>query len=700
MTSCNMYNRTKIIEKKSLIPDKIKVGLHFANFYNKKLFIRRYIDLLADGLHSKLEITAYIHEADIGIWDINIRKSFVSYSSSVNNILTLFAIRAARPLDKAFILVKPFDVMIWICIPFSFLIILLTSYGIMKKETEYRNKEMPKFSTLFSIILRNFLRQDTDVDRYFLITFHILIGCWILIAFILTSAYVGTLPSFMVNPGTETIPHTFQELANSVKKGRYNITYFQNSHEDVYFLRLYLDTNFKKMIKSDVIETFYENVQECNDPYEEPIKKVLNGTHAVLASRQKIELSMTKQQKEEVFISEDILFTNFQFIKMNLVKVNYAEEISEIVNRIAQSGLSEKIDRHIVDEKTREDFFYDDKTIDTNNEEPLKLDDITGLLYLLITGYLIASVVFIIEILVNKIRKITSRKGRAFCQIHGNYQRGRCRVHPETAVYQADIAIYSHNIKETYLSYSSSISHIPTTFAIRAATPLDKAFILIWICIPVSFLIILLTSYGIMKKENKYRNKKMPKFSILFWIILRNFLPQDTDVDRYFLITFRILIGCWILITFVLTSAYVGTLPSFMLNPGTETIPHTFQELAQSVKKGRYNITYFMYSPEQSYFNRLNFDKVIRIQQNGLSEKIGRDILDEKRRNDFYDDKTMIINSNAEEPLKMDDITGLLYLSLTGYMIASVVFVTEILVNKIKMIRSRKCRVRPFNIVN
>ncbi|XP_067138143.1 uncharacterized protein [Centruroides vittatus] len=358
----------------------------------------------------KLEITAYIYEADIAIIDINIRKSFVSYSSSVTHIPTPFAIRAARPLDKAFILVKPFDVMIWICIPFSFLIILLSSYGIMKKETEYRNKKMPKFSILFCIILRNFLRQDTDVDRYFLMTFRILIGCWILIAFVLTSAYVGTLPSFMVNPGTETIPQTFQELAHSVKEGRYNITFFQNSHEDVYFLRLYLDTNFRKLINNDVIEIFYENVQECNEPYEEPIKKVLNGTHAMLASRQKIELSMTKRQKEEVFISEDILFTKFQFIQINLVKVNYAEEISETVNRIEQSGLSEKIDRDIIDEKTRKDSFTDDKPIDTNNEKPLEINDITCLLYLLVTGYLIASVVFIIEILVYKIKKIRSRK--------------------------------------------------------------------------------------------------------------------------------------------------------------------------------------------------------------------------------------------------------------------------------------------------
>ncbi|XP_067130133.1 uncharacterized protein [Centruroides vittatus] len=388
-------------------------------YYNLKLFFRRYLDLLADGLHSKfnsfgLKTISDVREADIAIIDYNLRETYVSYSSWICHIPTKFAIRAARRLDKTFILEKPFDVMIWICIPFSFFIILFTSYGIMKKETELRNKEMPKFSTLFWIILRNFLRQDTNVDRYFLITFRILIGCWILIAFVLTSAYLGTLPSFIVNPGTETIPHTFQELAQSVKKGRYNITLSKNSYAYFYFDGLLFDEKYGEGIINNDDKIFYENVLSFNyNPtywyirfHAEPIKKVLNGTHAFIESRQIIDLSMTKQQKQEVFISEDTFFTEFKFIRMNLVKVNYAVEIAKTVNRIEQSGLSQKIDRDIIDEKTRKDSFYYDKTIDTNNEKPLEMDDIRALIYLLVTGYLIASVVFFTEIFVDKIKKL------------------------------------------------------------------------------------------------------------------------------------------------------------------------------------------------------------------------------------------------------------------------------------------------------
>ncbi|XP_023227357.1 uncharacterized protein LOC111627908 [Centruroides sculpturatus] len=211
-------------------------------------------------------------------------------------------------------------------------------------------------------------------------TFRILIGCWILIAFVLTSAYVGTLPSFMVNPGTESIPQTFQELIQSVKAGRYNITFFKRSDECRYFDRCISKLwSRKNIIKNDVIEIFYENVEKCNEPGEEPIPKLLNGTHALLATREKIELSLTKWEKEKVFVSEDILFTKFQFIQINLVRVNYAVEVAKTVNVIEQSGLSQKIYTDMLDEK-RKSNLYNDKAIDTNDEEPLKIDDIMGLL--------------------------------------------------------------------------------------------------------------------------------------------------------------------------------------------------------------------------------------------------------------------------------------------------------------------------------
>ncbi|XP_067123804.1 glutamate receptor ionotropic, delta-2-like [Centruroides vittatus] len=337
----------------------------------------------------------------------------MSYSSSIIDTSTTFTISAAKPLSKAVSLIKPFDKMVWIFISFSFVILLSTLYIVIKKETEYCNNGKLEFSTLFWILLRNFLRQDARINRCFYNTFRILIGCWILIAFVLTSAYVGILPSYIVNPGTESIPQTFEELTQSVIDGRYNITFYVLSDECRYFDRC----PFKKfipttIIRNDVIEIFYENVIKYDETCTEQVEKVVKGTYALLASKHNIELSISKSGKEKFFVSKDALFTKFSFIQMNLARVNYAVEIAKTVNLIQQSGLPEKIRENLLHEATRKDLFYKYEPIDTNKQEVLEMDDIMGPLYLLGAGYLIAFVVFVTEILVNKIKIITRKKSR------------------------------------------------------------------------------------------------------------------------------------------------------------------------------------------------------------------------------------------------------------------------------------------------
>ncbi|XP_023226703.1 uncharacterized protein LOC111627372 [Centruroides sculpturatus] len=107
------------------------------------------------------------------------------------------------------------------------------------------------------------------------------------------------------------------------------------------------------IIKNDMIEIFDQNVKKYKESGRKPIKKVLRGTHAVLASREKIEESTNKREKEKIFISEDILFTKFEYIQINLVKVNYAVEIAKTVNLIAQSGIPEKIRSDMQNKKTK-----------------------------------------------------------------------------------------------------------------------------------------------------------------------------------------------------------------------------------------------------------------------------------------------------------------------------------------------------------
>ncbi|XP_023213492.1 uncharacterized protein LOC111616293 isoform X2 [Centruroides sculpturatus] len=388
-------------------------GVDVDNYVREKTFVKEYVKLLHDFLYITFIQTPFLEQSDIAIIGGPIRKSYMSYSSFIIDTSTTFTISAAKPLSKAVSLIKPFNKMVWIFILCSFVILLSTLYIVSMKETEYCNKEKPEFCTLFWILLRNFLRQDTRINRCFLNTFRILIGCWILIAFVLTSAYVGILPSYIVNPGTETIPETIEELTQSVIDGRYNITFFEFSDECRYFDRCPFDEYIPmEIITNNVTEIFYQNIIKYNESCTQQVEKVLTGTYALLASKHRIELSISKSGKEKFFVSKDVLFTKFNFIQMNLVRVNYAVEIAKTVNLIQQSGLPEKIRRNLLHEATRKDLFYKHKPVDTNKKEVLEMDDIMGPLYLLGTGYLIAFVVFVTEILVNKIKNITRKKSR------------------------------------------------------------------------------------------------------------------------------------------------------------------------------------------------------------------------------------------------------------------------------------------------
>ncbi|XP_023228540.1 uncharacterized protein LOC111628914, partial [Centruroides sculpturatus] len=174
------------------------------------------------------------------------------------------------------------------------------------------------------------------------------------------------------------------------------------------------------------------------------------------------------------------------------------------VYRIQQCGLTEKIDRDILYEKTRIDSFYDDKTIDTNNEEPLKVDDITGLLYLLLAGYLISFVV--------------------------------------------------------------------------------------WLVAGVAISLLTLSLFLLFTSEANMKFVKAPKLFKVFWIVVRCVLRQDIRIKFIRLKTKYMIFGIWMLMAFVLSSGYLGILPSFLVFPGKEVIPHNFVELSKAVEEDKYQM--------------------------------------------------------------------------------------------------------------
>ncbi|XP_067130975.1 glutamate receptor ionotropic, delta-1-like [Centruroides vittatus] len=202
---------------------------------DRKPFSLQYLDLLSDCLGISIETNRIYRGTDLALTTKIILKDYMAYTPPVFDTSTYYVIRAARPLDKAISLVKPFAWTIWVCLSITLPLFLISAYVLLRQEARLRNMNPPSFSAFFWIIIRSFLRQDTDIDNVFLETFRLMIGCWLLMTFVLTSGYLGILPSFMMYPGTEDIPKTFMELGKAVSEGRYEPLVFLLSDESTIF---------------------------------------------------------------------------------------------------------------------------------------------------------------------------------------------------------------------------------------------------------------------------------------------------------------------------------------------------------------------------------------------------------------------------------------------------------------------------------
>ncbi|XP_023238162.1 uncharacterized protein LOC111636992 isoform X3 [Centruroides sculpturatus] len=405
MTSCSMYYTSSDYKIEKLKGKEVKI-FKMPDAYkniNNKAQLDEYVNLLCQCLKIRYIQVYNLDNADISIvptiamfWE-----HYVSYSSPVFDISTYFVIRAARPIDKFISLIKPFSINIWICISITTVLCVFIIHTMLKREAQFLDKEHPKFSSLCWILIRNAFRQDTEIDHIILRTFRILIGCWILAVFVLTSAYTGVLPSYLIHPGNEKIPKNYMELTQSVKDGKYNISMTFSSDEEAIFL-----INGRKL--PAMFQIFLKSIEE--NPNNRVIlgkgnelQKVLEGTDALLATKLRIDPLTMKFRKENFYISPDSLFTNFRFLQINKLRLYQQKEVFEMINILHQSGLSLKLQQDLIEEDRRYYKFnsYDDK----EDEESLKVEDLKGPLILLIIGYILSLLVFIGEILIGKCKK-------------------------------------------------------------------------------------------------------------------------------------------------------------------------------------------------------------------------------------------------------------------------------------------------------
>ncbi|XP_067141797.1 uncharacterized protein [Centruroides vittatus] len=303
---------------------------------------------------------------------------------------------------------ETFIQVVWFCILITFPLTLIITYGVINKTFEIKRMEKLTVSELKWIFIRHLLRQDTSIDHITNFTFRIIIGCWILTTFVLTSGYLGILPSFMINPGSESIPQNFMELTQAIKQGRYNVTVFWDTEE----IRIFhvLKPAGRLTEKDETIRTISDNIY-MNLPESRkwhgatsPIYKLLNGTEAIIGPKYILESIMMQWGKKNFYLSPDTIYTNFRYVRFHLVKFNHVEEVVRIIAILQQSGIQAKIQADIQEENRR---YYEFNAENNDNEEIfLKFEDLASVFYVLFAGYAICLAVFLAEIAIVKLSKV------------------------------------------------------------------------------------------------------------------------------------------------------------------------------------------------------------------------------------------------------------------------------------------------------
>jgi hypothetical protein len=122
-----------------------------------------------------------------------------------------------KAINDIFLVIKPFDFLVWICFIVSFVLIIFVNKLISNHYMELR-----KIDTNWAIICAS-LRQQTSFPLPSVPPFIIMMCCWLLACLVLTSGYSGCLYSLMTVPPKMKNIDTITELANAQSNGQIQV---------------------------------------------------------------------------------------------------------------------------------------------------------------------------------------------------------------------------------------------------------------------------------------------------------------------------------------------------------------------------------------------------------------------------------------------------------------------------------------------
>ncbi|GFT21758.1 glutamate receptor ionotropic, delta-1 [Nephila pilipes] len=311
------------------------------------------------------------------------RQKVVDFTEPYSSNELTFATRFPRLLHRAYVYVYPYDAITWLGILITLLIMSFIFLLLGTTKRSYSYLIMKLFGTIFS--------QPVDEKDFNSV---ILLIVWWYFAYVISAGYAAVLASFLTIPMYETPVRDFVELANAVKQGEYEvlspkgtaiIPVMRSSGED------HVNYIADQIEKNDWYVSSDKYMGEDN--FED--KTALLGVTLMLSFRFGREPLATK------FLSRDICKT---LPVVMVVNKNFCckNMIDSAIKKINNAGLYKRI----VDDELYKSWFRASKEdLDPDTYHALTVDDISGALIVLLTGYCLSFFVFAGEIVYSHLFK-------------------------------------------------------------------------------------------------------------------------------------------------------------------------------------------------------------------------------------------------------------------------------------------------------
>ncbi|XP_071035356.1 glutamate receptor U1-like [Parasteatoda tepidariorum] len=357
-----------------LLLDFLGVNVKFKNHHDFDEY-KRSLDIVNAGA------------ADIAASEVMTYESFVEGGFSIPYCFTYFTfvIRKSVPISTKFAFIYPFTFETWLGLLIAFTLLPLVAIKIFRDKQSYTDLCFHMFGTVLKQAVVFPLKSLKS--RFFFLF-------WLFFTMVISFSYSAVFFSFMVNPLKNPPVRNYEELSDAVVAGTRK-SYMFYSQTRINALKLKRNEKVRNLIVEMEDKNYFYRFGHKLD-----FREVLVDGDAFNFVEKYLRLKFGTNSN--LFISDDEIspvMLAYYFRKHFCLE----ERINTFISRALSAGLYQKAFKEVQLKKPIVEMKDSDFT--SSNVNPIHLKDISCVLILIFSGYILSFFVFILEIFLYKYSK-------------------------------------------------------------------------------------------------------------------------------------------------------------------------------------------------------------------------------------------------------------------------------------------------------